>query len=270
MASKLVPLLPIGRVYVEPYCGMASLFWAKPYRHEIEVLNDINGDVINLFRVLQDEQMFERFFHKLLFTPYSLDEYRRAIAYDGDDPVERAWALYIAANQGFSGRVHGATDGNWGRTFTSNNGVADVCSAFRSKLKLLAWWHKRLGGVQLDNRDALEVIRYWDSPETVFYIDPPYVLDTRQTKDAYEYEADDEHHKKLVELLLELNGNVLLSGYDNELYKPLEDAGWYVQRFDTCAFSAGATRSVGNRSRADMSKRVEVVWIKGAKQISMF
>lgn len=267
LARQLLRLLPIGRIYVEPYCGAASLFWHKS-PHPVEVLNDLNGDVINLFRVLQDPETFKEFFHRVLFTPYSRADFIRAIRYDGDDPVMRAWSFYARCNMGFGGR-EGRRPSDWGTTLAVKGRMARSVLGLRSRLKLLAFWHDRLTRVQLDNRDALEVIGYWDTRETVFYIDPPYIPETRDGGRAYRCEADVEHHKQLVDLLLTIKGNAMVSGYGHPLYRRLEEAGWQRYEISTSCHVAGRTR--GSRLRGagairEREPRTEIVWVKGAIQ----
>jgi hypothetical protein len=159
-------------------------------------------------------------------------------------------------------------EGDWGRAFISNRGMAETASGWRGRLHLLDWWHSRLSRVQLDSRDALTVIRYWESPDTTFYLDPPYVADTRVKGKQYVYrhEADDDHHRQLVELLLTIQGRAVLSGYDHPAYQPLTDAGWSVHRIKTACHAAGRIRGSKLRGAGNATKhagRVEVVWVKG-------
>jgi len=249
MVAKLLRLLPGGKIYVEPYCGAASLFFHKP-PHKVEVLNDINEDIVNLFRVLQDEETFRRFFHCVLFTPYSLAELKRAIEYDGDDCVMRAWAFYVRINQGISGK-EAESAGNWSRAFTHKRNMADVANSFRGRMKSLSFWHDRLTRAQIDCRDALDVIKYWDSGDTVFYIDPPYLLDTRRGGKAYKYEVDEQHHIKLINLLLDIDGNAMVSGYDNAIYRALDSAGWehLSSKLDATRPSSCATATLSEMGR---------------------
>lgn len=265
MVSKIASLIPDGTVYCEPYCGAASIFWSiKP--RPVEVLNDLNGEVIGLFRCLQDQAQFERLAHRIAFTPYSLDEFRLALSVlksDESDAVTRAWAFFVAHGQGFSGVAR--TEGNWGKAFISGRGMARTTNAWRGRLKTLQVWHDRLTRVQLDNRDALEVIRYWDSPDTAFYIDPPYVKESRVRgkRSVYTCEADDEHHSALVQTLLGIKGAAALSGYDTPIYKPLTEAGWTVHRFDTACHAASRARNSPVRGEGSAIKRcprTEVVW----------
>lgn len=177
--------LPGGAVYVEPFGGGASLLLNKP-PHPVEVYNDLNGDLVNLFRAVQDESRFEKLKHRLEWTLYSYDEFRRArrILAESQDPDERAWAFYVAYNQGFSGVA--TSDGNWGRAHTDD---AEKTSRWRNGIAKLPLIRERMMRVHIDNRDALEVIKYWDTPDTVFYIDPPYPHETRATKNLYDLET---------------------------------------------------------------------------------
>jgi len=228
------------------------------------VINDLDGRIVNLFRVLQNKAQFEDLRHRIMWTPYSRAEFVRALEIlenGSEDPVEKAWAFFVAKNQGISGVSKSA--GNWGRTFISKGGLAANVNSWIMRQTLLDAWRWRLLHAQIDNRDALEVIRYWDSPETVFYIDPPYHLDTRKSKNVYAVEQDDTHHAELVSLLLGLKGAVVLSGYDHPAYQPLTDAGWEVLRFETACYAASRNRNSGLQgASAALAKvpRVEAVW----------
>lgn len=157
------------------------------------------------------------------------------------------------------------TIGNWGRAFTSCNGVAETTSKWIGRIGLLDAWRDRIQRVQIDNRDALDVIRYWDSPGTVFYCDPPYVSGTRTkgTRSAYRHEADDAHHAALVETLLGVKGACCLSGYDHPIYAPLEDAGWEKTEWRTSCCAAGRVRGSGLQGKGAATTKVprtEVLW----------
>jgi DNA adenine methylase len=274
LAGRIVALLPWGRVYVEPYCGAASVFWHLPRPYPVEVLNDIDQRLVNLFRVLQDPQKFDQFAWRVLWTPYSLAEFERALGLlDSEDDVEAAWAYYVVANQGMAGHTDRPSRGNWGRTFVSRGGSADTTRNWRRKLTQLRYWHDRLMRVQLDCRDALEVIRYWDSEDTVFYIDPPYIAETRADARGYRHEADLDHHQQLVELLLSLRGSAVVSGYDHHVYRPLEEAGWEKLVIPTAAAAAVRNRWSGLQGEgAAIAKvpRQEVIWRRvGRHQMRM-
>lgn len=267
LAAQIVPLIPQGKVYVEPYCGAASVFWRLKPR-EVEVLNDLHGELVTLFRVLQDREQFDELRHRLAWTPYARAEFRRALDMEdqpGLSDVDRAWAFFVRQNQGFGGVAR--TDGGWGRVFVSRRGMAEATNGWRGRLALLAVWHERLSRVQIDSTDAMKCIRYWDSPETVFYLDPPYVHDTRAkgTRAIYKHEQDDTHHEQLVETLLGIQGQAVLSGYESSIYQPLVAAGWQVRTIETACHAAGRVRGSklrGKGSAMQHVKRIEVLWIK--------
>lgn len=262
LARKILPHLPPGKVYVEPYCGAASLFWHLDPPREVEVLNDLNGEIINLFRILQSRRHFNALAHRLTWTPYSRSEFCLALRGPHRSPVDRAWSFFVRHNQGFAGLA--GTPGNWGRVFVSSRKMAQTASSWRGRLHSLEFWHDRLTRVQLDNRDALDVIRYWDSPDTVFYCDPPYVLNTRISRNVYDLEATNDHHTALVDTLLNLRGRAVLSGYDSGLYKPLLAAGWRRRRFSVVctAASRGRTSPIrGPGSAKQHAARTECLWI---------
>jgi len=247
MIAKLMRHVPLGgRPYCEPYMGGASLFFARPPA-PVEVLNDLDGELVNLFRCLQNPETFGVLKHRLLYTPYARSEFCRALEILNDpsiaDPVMRAWAFFVSRNLGVSSISE--TAGNWGRTFISNGGIAGTTNKWIMRLTMLDDWHKRLLPVQIDNRDALEVIRYWDTPDTVFYIDPPYHLSTRIDKRGYTVDADDCHHVELVRTLASCRGAVVLSCYDHPVYAPLTDAGWRKTRYMTACYAASRNRNSG-------------------------
>lgn len=274
LAKWIVQYLPEHQLYVEPYCGAASVFWHKT-PSPIEVLNDLNNHIVNLFRVLQSPEQFEEFAHRITWTLYSRSEFAKAIEMLQDEnasDIELAWALFVTANQGFSGQ--GKTVGQWSRSITtSNRGMAETTNKWRGRMALLSYWHDRLTRVQLDNRNALDVIQYWDGPNTLFYLDPPYVLSTRKDRAAYSHEVDDAHHKDLVDLLLTIQGKVVLSGYDNDLYRCLTDAGWAKMVNHTACRAAGRTRSSNIRGKGTAFEhvpRTEVLWINKPRQPGLF
>jgi len=266
MLAKLLPLLPSHKVYVEPFCGAASLFFAKQ-PSPVEVLNDLNEDVVNVFRVLQNKETHEELRFRLMHTPYARSEFVRAIEMLKQKdltPVDRAWAFMVRQNMGFGGRG-GASAGDWGRVFLSDQGCARTCNWWLMRLSMLDAWRWRLMTVQIDCRDALEVIRYWDLPDTLFYVDPPYVNDTRKTLNAYAHEMSADQHKELVELLLGIKGKVVVSGYEHPLYSPFGQAGWKVHKFHTACHAAGRIRQnglQGDGSALAKVPRTEVVWVK--------
>lgn len=264
LAKWIVPHVAGGKVYVEPFAGAASVFWHKS-QHPVEVLNDLDGRIVNLFRVLQNREKFNEFSHRIRWTLYSFKEFKKArrVADDASD-IDRAWAFFVGQNQGFGGKRE--SDGNWGRGFVSSRGMATTANSWRGRMKLLRTWHDRLTKVQIDSRCALDCIRYWDSKDTVFYLDPPYIADTRAkgSRNVYAVEQDDSFHNRLVDVVLGCKGRVVLSGYPHVCYNPLDEAGWQRIETQTACHAAGRVRGSGLQGKGaamDKVPRTEVLWV---------
>ncbi len=234
--------------YVEPYVGAGwVLFSLEPY--PIEVINDLDEHVVTTFRVLQDEKKAGELERRLAFTPYSRAEYERAVEviYSPESSdVDIAWATIVTSLQGFSSTY--PAKGRWSKPSRESNAAL----SWARRVERVWAWYERLRRVAIERRDALEVIQLYDSPSTLFYLDPPYVPDTRSDVHAYRYEADLEHHERLVDVLLGIEGMAVLSGYAHEVYLPLEEAGWERRELETHA-SANPGSVKG--------KRVEALWI---------
>jgi DNA adenine methylase len=265
MIKKLMNHVPLGgKPYCEPFMGAASLFFARPPA-PVEVLNDTDGDLINLFRCLQDKETFEKLTHKLRYTLYARDEFIEALKIWHDksitDKVLRAWAFFVKLNMGVSNTSN--SPGGWSRAFISSRGCACNINNWLMRLTMLEDWHKRLLMAQIDNRDALDVIKYWDTDDTVFYIDPPYILDTRKSKNVYSQELKNDYHKSLVQVILDCKGAVVLSGYEHEIYQPLIKAGWNCTKYHTACHAAGRNRNSklqGKNSNLQHVPRIECVY----------
>lgn len=281
LVNFILQNLPAGDIYVEPFGGAGWVLFNKP-PHPVEVYNDLDGSLIALFRVIQNPTKFTLLRRKLRYTLFSFDEYRRACriirewragCYFGTE-VQLAWAKYVIHQQGFAG-IPDAVIGSWGRVF--NKGKNGPLVYHRHVDNHLTKMHKRLKNVQIEQRSALEVIRYWDTPKTVFYLDPPYPMNTRRKKRLYLHEQDDDFHQELVDLLCEVKGAFVLSAYQNPIYERLVDLG-IAERLakTTLATAIGKTRvlmsKVDAAEWADMTRRVEVIYIKrnGGGQARLF
>jgi DNA adenine methylase len=271
MADKILNYFPKHITYVEPFCGSASLLFKKS-QSKVEVINDLNSNIVNFFRVLQNNELADRLINRLVFTLYSREEKYLAneLIKTSTDPVDKAWAWFVFQNQGFGG----TRSVSWGKSLsTSNKGMADVCSSWRSKLKFLDKWHDRITKVQIDHVDALECIKYWDSKDTLFYIDPPYHEDTRfvssSKKDKYEHEFNAFNHENLINLMRELSGQVVLSCYWHDSYSTLVEDGWKRVDFSSNCNIPGRTRQLKGDAVTNTSvDRVETILIKQHVTIS--
>ena len=219
MLDDLLPLIPYDNLFVDVFGGGGSVLLNRK-RSPVEVYNALDGNLVNLFRVLQTDPLeLER---RLRSTLYSKEEFVKAIhIIDGrDEPaddIERAWAMFVNMNQSVVGRVI-RTQGNWSRAAISVSGESAVVAGWKSLVNRLGGIYDRLSGVQVEQREANEALRYWDGSETVFYVDPPYIHDTRVESEYYAHEMSDEAHEEMVSTLLECRGYVVLSGYDHPIY----------------------------------------------------
>lgn len=246
--KDLLPIIPDSHVYVEPFGGGASVLLNR-HAMPVEVYNDLDSSLVNLFSVVRDDRLFDRFAGILGWTPYARETFQQALDHEQEtDAVLKAVKFYTVLNQSISGKrlAHKA---DWSRAKGDN--VADRWVLRQEKLGRI---HDRLRHVQIECRDALDILKEWDGPDTVFYCDPPYVLETRSKKKYYAHETDDEYHRELVRTLRDVRGAVVLSGYNHPLYDPLLSSGW---RADSYASDAKMTvHQKGGRRE----ERREVVW----------
>ena len=255
-------------IYVEP-CGGAGTVMLNRKPAPVEVYNDIDGNIVELFRAIQDPRRFRRLFWRLKNTLYSRAEFARAIDIlkDPDAPGDdRAWAIYVACNQGFAGKAKHVSD--WGITFGSRDGMMGAVAHWWRRMEVLPKAHERFRRVAIESKDALYVIRRYDREETLFYIDPPYAPDTHSTSQVPYPTMSPEWHEELVEMLLAAKGRVALSGYETDIYKPLADAGWRVYRKPIHSAAAGRTRYTRYK-KGETPMRTEVLWTNYDASVSL-
>ncbi|MBD2090158.1 DNA adenine methylase [Microcoleus sp. FACHB-1515] len=219
--SWLLPLLPEAVHYCEPFGGSAAvLLNRKP--SPVETYNDIDGEVVNFFRALRDNQ--EELIRAIGLTPFSREELKVAAEQSTNDlsDLERARRFFVRARQVRTGLAQTASAGRWAHCkLTSRAGMAGAVSRWLGSVEGLSEIVQRLLRVQIENAQAIEVIQRYDSEETVFYCDPPYPHDSRGDTKAYRYEMTDYDHQKLSEVLHEVKGKVALSGYRCKLLDTL-------------------------------------------------
>ena len=217
----LLPLLPGAQHFCEPFGGSAAvLLNRRP--SPVETYNDIDGEVANFFRVLRDRK--NKLVEAIGLTPFSREEFESAInepAHDVSD-VERARRFYIRARQVRTGLAQKASAGRWAHCrLTSRAGMAGAVSRWLGAVEGLPLIAQRLLRVQIENDRATNVIKRYDSEDTLFYCDPPYPHDSRGDNNAYGYEMTDDEHRELAEVLRKVNGRVALSSYRSKLMDEL-------------------------------------------------
>lgn len=244
LAPWIIGHFPQHRVYVEPFGGAASVLLRKP-RSYAEVYNDLDDDVVNLFTVLRGDQAGV-LIEKLRLTPFAQSEFETAYQ-PADDAVERARRLIIRSFMGFGSNGHNRATGFRANSNRSGTTPAHDWVNYPAALSLII---ERLTGVCIQNRDALAVMAQHDGLETLHYVDPPYVHETRTDAAAdYAHEMTNKQHEELLHFLRSLQGAVILSGYPHSLYDHLLH-DW--RRVERGAYADGA------------AKRTEVLWLNPA------
>jgi len=243
LAPWIIQHFPAHQFYCEPCGGAASVLLQKP-RSDIETYNDLDGQVVNFFRMLRDRR--DELIDKIRLTPWSRSEYYASLAPCPEcDEVERARRFWCAISMSFNSGTHFRQQGV---RFVSDNHQSTGEMNRPDLMKNLYLIADRLNEVQIENRDALWVIKQYDSPDTLFYADPPYVSDTRTDSKVYAHEWTNDDHIAAAEVLRACAGYVVISGYACPLYTELYEAhGW--QRFDKL--------STMNRGGA----RLESIWL---------
>lgn len=212
LAPWIISFFPEHHTYVEPFCGAASVFLRKEPSY-FEVLNDLDGDIINFFKVLRDSP--EELIRQIDLTPWSREEVHLSVE-PVDDPVERARRFYVKCWQGYGGLS------STGWRFQRAKHHHDKYSLVRQWARIpdqLYEMAMRIKQAQVEHDDALKVIQRFDTPDTLFYVDPPYVGIDK----LYNHGVD---HPALLDVLKGVQGKVILSNYDNPLYNEL---GWHKE-----------------------------------------
>jgi DNA adenine methylase len=219
----LLPLLPKCHHYCEPFAGSAAVLLNRE-PSPVETYNDVDGEVVNFFRVLRTQS--DDLVRAIGLTPFSREEFYLAISTNGHSitNLERARRFFIRARQARTGLAQTASLGRWANCKnTSRAGMSGVVSRWLGSVDGLPNIALRLLRVQIENRPAVEIIKLYDSPGTLFYCDPPYVHSSRGDAKAYSFEMADTEHLELSKVLNRCKGNVALSGYRcdlmDELYK---------------------------------------------------
>ena len=239
LAPKIAELLPAHDHYVEPFAGsLAVLLAKKPSR--AETVNDLDGDLMTFWRVLRDRP--DELERACALTPHSRAELEVAKDLDVEYEVERARRVFVRLTQS---RSHSMKQtGWWFRLAPTGHSPADYIASYRDRLAPTA---RRLFGVTLESRDALDVMRdYGTEPTVCLYADPPYVGSTRATNYGHEMTADDQH-EAFAQACHDAKASVVISGYDSPLYDRLFD-GWHHYELKAPTTLSGDT------------DRVEVLW----------
>lgn len=218
-----MPLLPEAQHFVDVFGGSAAVLLNRD-PSSVETYNDLDGEVVNFFRVLRDKKT--KLIEAIGLTPFSREEFEKAIAPPKGklSDLERARRFFVRARQVRTGLAQKASSGRWANCLlTSRAGMSGAVSRWLGSVETLSEVAQRLLRVQIEHDNAISVIQRYDSSETLFYCDPPYPHDSRGDSNAYAHEMTDDQHRELAEVLRSAKGKVALSSYHcrlmDELYR---------------------------------------------------
>lgn len=240
LADWIISYFPRHHSYLEPFFGSGAVLFNKP-RSNIETVNDLDNNVVNLFNCIREDP--KKLGSMIYMTPYAREVYERAYKEIPEDRFEAALNFYIKLNMGYGFRTNGKKVG-WKNDIQGRERSYALKDWYELPNRVI-WAAERLRGVQIENRPAIEVIKRFNYENVLIYCDPPYMLKTRYGK-QYRCEMNDSEHEALLKVLLQHKGQVLISGYNTELYEDM--LGKWV-KMETTSYS-----QIG-------SKKKEVLWM---------
>lgn len=248
-AARIIDLLPPHDAYVEPYCGSLAVLLAKPPSGRFETVNDLDGHLMTFWRVLREQPgELERV---CALTPHSRAEYQASWPIPDDlDDLEHARRVWVKLAQGRGGQLRPT---GWRYHERPHGRCSSMPTTLAGYVGRFAAVADRLRNVSLECRPGLDIIsRYGADPDTLLYVDPPYLMATR-SRTAYRLEMHSEtEHRELAGALAGCKAAVVVSGYASALYDQDLYAGWV--RAEIAAFTGQGN---GGRTGGD---RTEVLW----------
>lgn len=248
IADWIISHFPEHHSYLEPFFGSGAVLFKKP-RSNIETINDLDDNVVNLFEWIKRDP--ERLAHEIYWTPYARAIYEEAFASAPQDSLEKAVNFYIKLNMGHGFRTNGEKVG-W-KNDVQGREKAYAAQDWINLTEKIMQAAQRLRGVQIENKQAVDLIQRFNYSNVLIYADPPYVLSTRHGK-QYRHEMGDRQQADLLDVLLAHKGPVMLSGYDNDLYNDRLQ-GWFREEIEC-------------RSQVNTVKK-EVLWMNYESQRQM-
>lgn len=244
----ILPYLPQdAQHFCDVFGGSAAiLINRKPA--PVETYNDIDSELVNFFETLRNQGA--KLIKAISLTPFSREELIKACRPEtGLSKLERARRFYVRARQTRTGLAQTSSEGRWAHcVLTSRAGMAGAVSRWMGAVEGLPEIIQRLQRVQIENAPALEVIERYDTPDTLFYLDPPYVHESRGDSKAYGHEMTDSEHIELADMLNQIKGRAVVSGYRTKLYDKLF-SNW--KRVDSSAKTCNSSKG----------KRQESLWM---------
>jgi DNA adenine methylase len=261
LMPTILPLLPPHHHYISVFGGTGADMLAKP-RSRVETFNDLDKAVVGFFQVLADSKTLRALCRRIETTAYSRREYENAfhvLRSENSDPVTQAWAFLVAANQGQAAAAavsSKARMSNWGYVRRGTSPAARW-PRLPTRLEAVA---ARFKAVQIENRPWEDILRRYDAPDALFFLDPPYLPSTR-TCHVYRHEMSEDDHRRLLRAILRLSGRAVITGYASPLYQEFL-AGWQAVHVpQKCLIARGKAKPL----------RDEVIWVSrgpGQRQVS--
>ena len=251
MANDIIELFPEHKMFVEGFGGAGHIIFKKK-PSDMEVYNDLHSGLYLLFKLLRENN--EELIKAIQLTPYSRKEFmtdNKGSWKTETNDIEKVRKFYVEIMQAVGGK------GGWCYAKSkSRRGMCQSVSRWLGNIdENMPDLIERLRELQIENLDVIELIKKYDTENTLFYLDPPYIHETRSAQKMYDYEMSNEKHIELVNTLLHIKGKVILSGYEHEIYKPLEDTGW--QKVLLGDYAKRSQKS----NDGELDKGQEFVWI---------
>lgn len=259
LAPWIISHMPECGIYCEPYAGAASVLLRRR-RVKIEVLNDLSGDIVCLFKVLRSTSGHHDLLQQCLRTPYAREEWEAAWE-TSDDEIERSRRLLIRSwmSHGSSATTGRRCQAGFRRSPNGHGSGSHPAMNWAEWPQQIEALHERLRGVLIESRPALDVIAAYDHPNALHYIDPPYVTATRSRSDhGYQFEMNEGQHRDLATVLHSLKGSVVLSGYPCELYRQIYPTWRRIDRHSRKDGGAAAVESLWLNEAAEIARKVAV------------
>ncbi len=249
LAKRIIELLPAHDCYVEAFFGSGAVLFAKA-PSKVEIVNDIDGEVIHLFRVLRHPKQSLELQRLLTLTPYARDEHEWCRENPQiDDPIEKARRFFVRCRQSYGGEM----DGPWAQTQNANR-----ASEFASPVDQLHLVSQRLRRVQVEHKDFRELLPKCDRHGTASYLDPPYPKGVRGRGEVYSHEMTDEDHEELLRMVTSFRrGKVVLSGYANPMYDR------HLRKWKRYEIPVSLSAKTFANGSMKVGRRTEVLWCNG-------
>lgn len=239
LADRIIAMMPKHVHYVEPYFGGGAVLFRKPCEGISEVVNDVNQELTEFWTVLQHRSWFQDFVHYISLVPFSEVEWNDS-GLDASSPAVRAGRFFIRYRQSRQGLGKDFATLSKNRT---RRGMNEQVSSWLSAIEGLPEAHKRLQRVVILCSHAPVVIQQEDSPNTLFYLDPPYLQSTRTAKWSFKNEMSESDHQELLDTLIGVQGKFLLSGYHSPMYDVwAERNGFSVEEIQIDNKASGANK----------------------------